>query len=96
MRSIISTIAATIRQSAYNLAMDCREAFNRHFSLSFAKPMSGLFIKVPLLPLSAWVEWGQPNAGFGTERTSGANLEFFLGTVRGVLSVEAKIEKDVA
>lgn len=92
MRSIISAIVATLRQSAYNLAMDCRDACARHFSLSFAQPMPGLFIKVPFLPLSAWVEWGTPHAGFGAER-SGGSLEFFLGTVRGVLSVEAKIDE---
>lgn len=93
MRSIISTIAATLRQSAFNLAMDCRDAFNRHFSLSFAQPMPGLFIKAPFLPLSAWVEWGQPHAGFGTERTSKTDLAFYLGTVRGSLSIESKTER---
>lgn len=93
MRSIISAIVATLRQSAYNLVMDSRDAFNRHFSLSFAQPMPGLFIKVPFLPLSAWVEWGTPHTGFGTERSSARSLEFFLGTVRGVLSVEAKIDE---
>jgi hypothetical protein len=96
MRSIISAIAATLRQSTYNLVMDSRDAFNRHFSLSFAQPMPGFFIKVPFLPLSAWVEWGQPHARFGTERSSARSLEFFLGTVRGVFSIETKVERNEA
>lgn len=94
MRSIISTTVATLRQCAYNLVMDSRGAFNRHFSVRLAQPMPGLFIKLPFLPFSAWVEWGQPHAGFGTERTSTTDLAFFLGTVRGSLSIESKIERN--
>lgn len=96
MHSIISAIAATLRQSACNLAMDCRDAFSRHVDFFYLENQGGLFLKAPFLPLSAWVEWGQPHAGFGTERPNAGNLEFFLGTVRGVLSIETKVERNEA
>jgi hypothetical protein len=96
MRSIISAIAAAFRQSAYNLVMDCRDAFNRHVDFFYLEGQGGLFLKAPFLPLSAWVEWGQPHAGFGTERTNAGSLEFFLGTIRGVFSIETKIERNGA
>lgn len=82
MRSIISAIAATLRQSAYNLVMDCRDVLNRHVDFFYLEGQGGLFLKAPFLPLSAWAEWGQPHAGFGI--------------VRGSLSIEPKIERNEA
>jgi hypothetical protein len=92
MRNIFSSIIEAVR----NLALDFRDEWSRHFSLNIGGTMSGLFVKVPFLPLSAWVEWGTPNAGTGFERRSSTDLEFFLGTVRGVLSIESKIERHSA
>ncbi|MGW9232950.1 hypothetical protein ACWGPT_19000 [Pseudorhizobium sp. NPDC055634] len=89
MRNII----ASISEAAQAVAVDFRDACSRHFSLSIGGTMPGLFIKVPLLPLSAWVEWGAPAAGFGVARNSETDLEFFLGRVRGVFSVEPKAER---
>ena len=92
MRNIITSIS----KAAQAVAVDFRDACSRHFSLSIGGDMPGLFIKAPLLPLSAWVEWGVPAAGFGAGRSSGTDLEFFLGCVRGVVSVEPKAEKGAA
>ena len=55
MRNIIVSIS----EAAQAVAVDFRDACSRHFSLSIGGTMPGLFIKVPLLPLSAWVEWGR-------------------------------------
>lgn len=52
--------------------------------------MPGLFVRLPLTRLSGWLEWGSPAAGFRLVRSSENDLEFFLGTVRGVFSVEPK------
>lgn len=83
-------------QAADGLALDMRAVIDRHFSLSIGGSMTGLFIRVPFTRLSAWVEWGQPHAGFGFARPSQRDLEFFMGTVRGVFSVEPKIEGGAA
>ena len=92
MRNII----ASISEAAQAVALDFRDALSRHFSLSIGGDMPGLFIKVPLLPLSAWVEWGVPAGGFGAGRSSETDLEIFLGGVRGVFSVEPKAERGAA
>jgi len=88
MRNIITGIIET----AQHLAMDFREMASRHFSLNVSGDMQGLFLKVPFTSLSAWVEWGAPHAGYGTNRESQTDVEFFLGTIRGVLSMEKKTE----
>lgn len=88
MRNIITGLIETIR----DIILDIRAAVSRHFSLSIGGSMPGLFVKLPLTSFSFWLEWGTPAAGWGTERASATDVEFFLGTVRGVLSVEKKTE----
>lgn len=88
-------ITAAIRV-AEGLALDTRAVIDRHFSFGIGGSMPGLFLRVPFTRLSAWVEWGKPHAGFGFERPSKTDLEFFMGTVRGVLSVEPKMEGGAA
>ncbi|MCB5203184.1 hypothetical protein LH464_11955 [Neorhizobium sp. T786] len=88
MRNIIIRIT----EAAQAIAMDFRDACSRHVSLNIGGDMPGLFVKVPFTSASAWVEWGTPHAGYGTNRESETELEFFLGTIRGVLSIEKKTE----
>ena len=90
MRHIITAIIEAAQDYAYII----RQAVSRHFSFGHGGSMSGLFLKVPFLPLSAWIEWGAPPAGFGTERSGKHSLEFFMGTVRGVLCIEKTVERD--
>ncbi|MDR6816264.1 hypothetical protein J2X76_001418 [Neorhizobium sp. 2083] len=92
MRNIITGII----QTADCIVSGFRDAISRHFSLNIGGSMPGLFVRVPFTSLSTWVEWGAPHAGYGTERASTTNLEFFLGTIRGVLSVEKRIERHEA
>ncbi|CDN56525.1 Hypothetical protein RG1141_CH42110 [Neorhizobium galegae bv. officinalis bv. officinalis str. HAMBI 1141] len=89
MRNILTGMTET----AHHLALALRDALSRHFSLSIGGDMPGLFVKVPFTSFSAWAEWGAPHAGYGTERASATDIEFFLGTVRGVLSVEKTVEQ---
>ncbi|MEV5055857.1 hypothetical protein MRBLRH13_001466 [Agrobacterium radiobacter] len=80
-------------EAARRVVLDFRDTFSRHFSLSIGGSMPGLFLKVPFTSVSAWVEWGKLNAGYGIVRASLTDIEFFLGSVRGVLSVEQKVER---
>jgi hypothetical protein len=78
------------------MAHDCRAACSRHFSIDIEPPMPGMFARLPFTRLSAWIEWSAPNAGLGFHRSTEVDLEFFLWTVRGVLSVEPKHERGAA
>lgn len=86
MRNIITSIS----EAAQAVAMDFCDACSRHFSLNIGGSMSGFFVRLPLTRFSGWLEWGTPAAGFGFVRSSESDLEFFLGTVRGVFSVEPR------
>jgi hypothetical protein len=47
---------------------------------------------MPGTRVELFVERSNVNVGFGYESTSG-NVEFFLGKVRGVVSIEKKAER---
>lgn len=73
-----------IAQLAYNIAMDLRDSFTRRIGFIG----TGIFIHLPFTPRSIWVEWREQSVGLGFDRTDPENLEFFVGRIQGVLSVE--------
>lgn len=77
-------LSAAVAQSAYNLAMDFRDATARCFAFTSA----GVFVHLPFTSRSLWVEWREQSVGFGFDKADPANLEFFAGRLQGVLSVE--------
>lgn len=86
MRNTITIII----EAAQALNAGFRDVLSRHFSCSIGGSMPGLYVRLPFTRLSAWVEWGTPGGGLGLVRSSEHDVEFFLGTVRGVLSAEPK------
>lgn len=86
-RSIIAQVQDTgLSQAIYNAAMDVRDGFKRRFGFS----TKGIFIWLPFTTTSLWVEWRELWVGFGMERSSPADVEFFFGRIQGVLSVEGE------
>ncbi|MGV1822194.1 hypothetical protein ACQZ63_23710 [Agrobacterium sp. CG160-95] len=88
MRNIIISIIETARV----LASDFRDWIRSHFDM-FVEPgtntLNSVYLKMPGTGLELFVERSNLNVGFSYERTSG-NVEFFLGKVRGVVSIETK------
>lgn len=79
-----------IFETAQAVAKGARYVVARHFSFNIGGSMQGLYARFPFTRFSIWLEWGTPAAGFGIVRSSENDMEFFLGTVRGVLSAERK------
>ena len=79
-----SSVAASLGQFAYNIAMDAREGFARRFGFAG----NGLFIHLPFTSRSLWVEWREQSVGFGIDRTASESVEFFAWRIQGVLSAE--------
>lgn len=77
-------LSTAVAQSAYNLAMDFRDATTRRFAIAGA----GVFIHLPFTSRSLWIEWREQSVGFGIDKADPANLEFFAGRLQGVLSAE--------
>lgn len=77
-------LSAAVAQSAYNFAMDLRDAAARRFAIAGV----GVFVHLPLTSRSLWIEWREQSVGFGIDKADPANLEFFMGRLQGVLSVE--------
>ncbi len=91
MRNIITSIIETARV----LASDFRDRIKSHFDM-FIGPetntLNSIYFRMPGTRVELFVERSNVNVGFGYESTSG-NVEFFLGKVRGVVSIEKKAER---
>lgn len=88
VHNIINGIIETTRF----LALDFRDWAKSHFDMFFepeTNALNSVYFKMPWARVEFLVERSSVNVGFGCERSSG-NLEFFLGKVRGVISIEAK------
>lgn len=88
MRNIITSIIETVRI----LASDFRNWIKSHFDI-FIEPetnrLNSVYFRMPGTRVELFVERSNLNVGFGYEWTSG-NVEFFLGKIRGVVSIETK------
>jgi hypothetical protein len=78
------TVAASLGQFAYNIAMDAMDGFTRRFGFAG----KGLFIHPPFTSRSLWIEWREQSVGFGIDRAASENIEFFAWRIQGVLSAE--------
>ncbi|HBT68495.1 MAG TPA: hypothetical protein DEB63_09965 [Agrobacterium sp.] len=90
MRNIITSIIETARV----LASDFRDRIKSHFDMFFEPETNALhsvYFRMPWTRVELFIERSSVNVGFGYER-DGGNLEFFLGKVRGVVSIETKAE----
>lgn len=91
MRNIITSIIETVRV----LASDFCNWIKSHFDM-FIEPetntLNSVYFRMPGTRVELFVERSSVNVGFGYERTSG-NVEFFLGEIRGVVSIETKAER---
>ncbi|MCA2370845.1 hypothetical protein ATU3B_04340 [Agrobacterium genomosp. 3 str. CIP 111-78] len=90
MRNIIT---GTIETACF-LALDFRDGARSHFDMFFeleTNALNSIYFRMPWTRVELFVERSNVNVGFGYERASG-NVEFFLGKVRGVVSIETKVE----
>lgn len=88
MRNIITGIIETVRY----LPLDFRDWAKSHFGMFFEPETDALhsvYFRMPWTRAGLFVERSNVNVGFGYERDTG-NLEFFLGKVRGVVSIETE------
>lgn len=94
MRNIITSIIETTRF----IASDFRDWIKSHFDM-FIEPetntLNSVYFRMPGTRVELFVERSNVNVGFGYERSSG-NIEFFLGKVRGVVSIETKAGRQAA
>lgn len=74
----------------FNVREDLREFACRHFHNGLGGSLSGVYVRVPFTRLSAFIEWRDVNVGYGQERSSKTDWEFFLGRVQGVFSIEPR------
>lgn len=83
MRGFISGAS----QSIAIAALDVRESFGRHFDYFHEgwKPR-GLYLRLPVVGTELWIEWRKVNVGFGMERPSRGEREFFCGRLQGAIS----------
>lgn len=91
MRNIITGIIEAVRF----LASDFRDWAKSPFDMFFepeTNALNSVYFRMPWTRVELFVERSGVNVGFGFERVSG-NLEFFLGKVRGVVSIETKAER---
>jgi hypothetical protein len=92
MRGFIVTINGSISSLAGDLRQAGREFICRHFDL-FTDPdtgaLRGVFIKLPGLPFSGFVEWREQSLGWAVEREQGC-LKVWAGRLEGTFCREPK------
>ena len=70
-----------------NILHDIGAAARGHFGNHIGGSMSGVYIRLPFTPCSAFLEWRDQWVGFGHECGAG-KVEVFAGRFQGVFCVE--------
>lgn len=92
MRGSIINITGFTSALAAELRLAGRDFINRHFDL-FTNPDTGalraLFVKLPGMPFSGFVEWREQNLGWAVEREQGC-LKVWAGRLECSVCREPK------
>lgn len=91
MRSIIQNVSTSVSA----LWADFRDWTKSHFEMFFepeTDALNSVYFRIPWTRLELFVERSSVSVGFDYELDS-ESLEFFLGKVRGVASIESKARR---
>ena len=84
MQGIFTSVTEPVR----NIAADLTVFVHRYFGNHLGGSSSGLYIRLPLTRVSAWVEWRNKSMGWGALRSTVRDVELFAGRLVVVASVE--------